>query len=334
MFISIEKSTSKLWDVVIIGGGPGGCQSAIHAACDGLKTLIIERSEIGGQIRQTPLLENLMGYEKGISGASFASAMKEQALRVGACFLFSSVAGLRRESDESPITVALETGENISTRYVVIATGSHWTEITTPGVAACLGNCIFYGPQAIMEDDIWGKTVCVIGGGNSAGQAVVELARKAEHVHVVVRSELKTSQYLTDRIMSSVNISLWEHTNMLRAYADAGRCRVLLDSPKGPLDFSFDRVYLCSGNKPSTGWLAGEVALDESGYILTGKTVNAPSELCTSMYGVFAIGDVRSGTAKRLTSAIGDAGFAISEIFRLQREENSAVQRDCLECHE
>lgn len=307
-------------DLAIVGGGPSGMQAAIYAASEGLRTLVLEKAKVGGQIGQTPLLENFIGYERGVSGAAFAQQMRDQAERLGAEIVKGEAAAIGREGDV--VRLSLADGREVEATAVVLACGSSWRPLEVPGVPrAVRAGLVSYGPEACRRfprDPV--AEVLVIGGGNSAGQAIEDLAHRVGRVYVWARSGLKTSKYLTDRILARPNVKVygpgWELASV-EAVGPGHARAVLAKEGHPPVALDLAGVLACGGQEPNTGWLrGGPVTLDENGGILTGVLAGSPSALGTTVRGVFAAGDVRAGAIRRVGVAIGDGGRAVTEVWR------------------
>jgi thioredoxin reductase (NADPH) len=302
--ITLNKAANKIWDVVVIGGGPSGIQAAIYAASEGLKTLVVERSKVGGQIGQTPLLENFVGHENGISGATFASTMERQAVRMGVQFTSGSVTGANCTDGGLSFDIC---GETIKSQFGVLAVGMSWSKVLAPGVMDAVGKCIHYGPN--MGLDLQDQTVVIVGGGNSAGQTIVEHATCAKQIDVIA-SGLKMSQYLKDRISRLKNVAVNNTSTIKEVDCSTGAPQVKLTCGK---TIYADTMLLCTGGTPNTEWLEGIVDLTEGGLIDVG---NGKHSLETSLPNLFAIGDARKGSIKRIAAAIGDGGEVMTQIWR------------------
>jgi thioredoxin reductase (NADPH) len=313
-----DKATQTVWDVIVVGAGPGGCQAAIYAASEGLKTLVIEKEKIGGQIGQTPLLENLIGFENGISGETFASLMHRQAERLGAKFVFDTVARVERTGEN--LEFALKSGATVKAINGVLAVGQSWNMLDVPGIENALGKCAYYGPSMTVAPDVDGQDVIVIGGGNSAGQSILEYAHRASTVNVLIHSELKTAHYLTDRIHHMANVRVFENTQISSVETGAPNVATVV-GPTGETSVPFETMIVCAGVVPNTHWLSGVVKMKD-GRVLTGAAVGSESPLETSVKGLFAIGDARDGNIQRVAAAIGDGGNVTTGIWKYRRENN------------
>ena len=323
-----EKSN---FDVVIVGAGPAGLAAAVYAASEGLDTLIVEGEAVGGQAGTSALIRNYLGFPSGVGGAELASRAAEQAWLLGATFLFMRrVTGLRRDGDE--IVVNLSCGQDVTAKSVIIATGASYRRLGVPSLEALKGSGVFYGAAVSEARAMRGQEVYVVGAGNSAGQAALHLAKYASRVTLVARGgSLKTSmsRYLIREIENARNVDV----SLRRRVVDGGgRGRlenlVLEDTVSGITEnVPAAGLFVLIGAEPHTGWVPDEIARDEYGYVVTGKDFSRhgyphrgwhverlPLMLETSMPGVFAVGDVRRGSVKRVSSAVGEGSIAIQTI--------------------
>lgn len=308
------------WDIIIIGGGPGGLQAAIAAASEGLKVVVVEKGVLGGQIGQTPKLENSVFANGGISGPEFAAMMTAQALAMNVTFKRGTVFNLKRMNTgllEVRITPPRGTGmEVIDGHLAIVAVGNRWREIDVPGLKAGLQRGdVHFGPVKSINFPGKGGFAAVYGGGPSAGQAILELANNPglRGVHAFMRSNLNMPEYLADRIRQHARVRLVEQTTLAECTLNRGGHGinvVTTRSDKTPVE----ALFLCNGLLPDTEWI--NVMKDEEGRILTGAAAGRSRTLETSLPGVFAIGDCRSGSTPRVGSAIGEGSMAISEIWQ------------------
>jgi len=316
------QASLPFYDLVIVGGGPAGLAAAVYGSSEGLKTLLIEREAPGGQAGTTSRIENYLGFPSGLTGSDLARRALAQARRLGAEILSSQEsASLRR--DDPYRTVVLGDGSEISCQAVVIASGVAYRQLDVPGAAELAGRGVYYGAattEAILYRD---QPVAVIGAGNSAGQAAVHLARYASRVHLFVRGEGiedSMSAYLVDQLRAIETVELHVRCEG-RAFHGADHLEgVTFVTPDGELTVELAAAFVFIGQQPRTGWLEGVVARDERGFILTGPDVHRsagwnldrdPFLLESSIPGVFAAGDVRHESVKRIASAVGEGGMAI-----------------------
>jgi thioredoxin reductase (NADPH) len=301
-----------IWDMVIIGAGPGGMQAAIAASSEGLKTLVLERAKVGGQIGQTPLLENSVFAAGGITGPQFAEMMRSQAVAMGATIQIGEAVGLKLGKKHDK-TVILANGNNVKAHVVILAMGNKWTELDIPGLRQFINSRVFIGPVRAINYNATGRSVLVYGGGPSAGQAVLALANEVNtsKVYHVMRHGFRMPQYLVDRINAHRKVFVLEHhviNNMDKAEDGQVDVELFHDSTPAGVYPTVDAVFMCNGLTPATEWLEGTVERDESGFI----TVD---DLETSMSGVYAIGDCRAGSTPRVGVAIGDGSMAVTKAW-------------------
>jgi thioredoxin reductase (NADPH) len=326
-------------DLIIAGGGPAGLAAAVYAASEGLNVLVIETSAPGGQAGSSSKIENYLGFPTGVSGLELAARATTQAQKFGANMMIARSV-LRLNCDVRPYQVILDCGEKLDARAIVIATGAQYNKLRLENLSAFEGKGVYYGATFIESQLCGGSEVAVVGGGNSAGQAAVFLSQTARKVHMVVRSsELSgtMSRYLIQRLMENPQIEL--HWNTEITALEGGDCleRVtMLNKKTGQSETrEVGHVFVMTGASPRTDWLRGCLALDDKGFILTGRdleTITIPAELPqwplkrgplmleTSLPGVFAVGDVRANNVKRVASAVGEGAISISLVHRALAE--------------
>ena len=303
-------------DVTIIGGGPAGLAAAVYAASEGLSTLVLEREAIGGQAGTSSLIRNYLGFPHGIAGNELAVRAAEQAWLFGVTFHWMRDT-LQIETAADGHRLHLSDGTTVHSRAVIVATGVSWRRLGVPSVEEMVGRGVCYGAAVSEAAAMQGCDVHIVGGGNSAGQAAVHLARYASRVTLVIRDASiasSMSQYLVDQLDHADNI----HVRVNTAVTDVGgRGRVehvtlaaadgrTTTEPSGGL-------FVLIGGEPRTAWLPADIELDPAGYILTGRDLPGSDRLPleTSRPGVFAAGDVRHGSIKRVASAVGEGALAV-----------------------
>ncbi|WP_233488645.1 FAD-dependent oxidoreductase [Blastococcus sp. TF02-9] len=318
-----------LLDVVVVGAGPAGLSAAVYAASEGLRTTVIEPLAMGGQAGTSSLIRNYLGFPRGISGSRLAASAYQQAWSFGASFIWSrSMVGLTSHDGEH--TVHLSDGATVRARTVVAATGAEWRRMEVPGLEAFLGRGFFYGAAVSEARAMAGRTVLVVGGGNSAGQAAVHLARYAERVTVLARHGLAAtmSDYLVQEIAESPTIDVRARVGIV----DAAGGQVLESVVVEDLDsheretLRADAVFALIGSRPASACLGEAVATDRAGFVLTGPDLDGASPgwplarppllLETSVPGVFAAGDVRHGSVKRVASGVGSGAIAVALVHQ------------------
>jgi thioredoxin reductase (NADPH) len=309
-------------DVAIVGAGPAGLAAAVYAASEGLRTVVLEPAVPGGQAGTSSLIRNYLGFPHGVSGEDLTNRALEQAWLFGA-HLVVARAATRLTAAGSARVVRTSGGDEITARAVVLANGVTWRRLGAPSLEALVGAGVFYGASAGEAPVTAGRPVFVVGGGNSAGQAALHLARYARTVTVVVRgSDLRASmsEYLVAEIGKTANIAVRTGTEVVdgggRVRLERLRLRYRASGATEEVDAA--ALFLMIGAVPHTDWLRGSVALDERGFVRTGDDASAewlldrpPMLLETSLPGVFAAGDVRHGSVKRVASAVGEGAVAI-----------------------
>jgi len=332
------------YDIAIVGAGPAGLAAAVYAASEGLTTIVIEREAIGGQAGASSLIRNFLGFPRGIRGAELAQRAWQQAWLLGAKYVLARRAvGLRAQDGTRVIT--LDDGREVTARAVVIATGAQYRRLGVPRIERFEGIGVFYTVGLDVAAALAGKDVIVAGGGNSAGQAVVHLAKRARRVIHVVRGRtlsLTMSAYLAQEILRQPNIELRFETEVVDADGAPALEKVVLKNRKtGACEsIATPALFVMIGAMPHTEWLGGVLERDRNGFILTGDDIaheargafddRPPTLLETSVPRVFAAGDVRYGSTKRIASAIGEAAVAIRvlhEVLRTEAEEEPSVPR-------
>jgi len=317
-----------VYDLVIVGAGPAGLAAAVYGASEGLRTLLLDRHAPGGQAGSSSRIENYLGFPTGVSGSELTRRALTQAQRLGAEFL-SPLEVTAVTIDAGYKRLALADGRELVTRSLVAATGMSYHEHPAPGMAEHTGAGVYYGAATTEAAAFSGRRVLVVGGGNSAGQGAMYLARHAQEVHVVVRRDtlLHTmSQYLIDQIQRTPNIRLRPRTEIGRVEGDGRVERVALTSLDDGLCQveEADALFVFIGTRPRSDWLPSSVLRDNKGFVLTGRDLIAadgyariwkeqrePLPLETSVPGVFAAGDLRAGAMNRVASAVGEGSMVV-----------------------
>jgi thioredoxin reductase (NADPH) len=323
------------YDVVIVGGGPAGLASAVYGGSEGLATILIEEGAPGGQAGTSSRIENYLGFVSGISGGELAHRALQQAKRLGAEIVVTrSICEIRPNG--AGFVVALDAGTEIRARAVVIATGVAWRKLATPGLDACLGRGVFYGASRSEAYSVRGKDIFLIGGGNSAGQAAMFFSSYARSVTILVRGsglERTMSQYLIEQIRTVPNITVETQTTLEGVDGDGRLERIVTRSSLSGTEQKRDAhaLFVFIGADAETAWLPESLERDQHGYIRTGRDIEdwrlerKPYPLETSIPGIFAAGDVRSASVKRVASAVGEGSIVISYIY--QYLESQAVRQ-------
>ena len=320
--MSTELDDGAEFDVAVVGAGPAGLAASVIAASEGLSTLVVERESIGGQAGSSSLIRNYPGFPRGVGGAELAQRAFQQSWVFGTRFLLMrAVVALGQDGER--FVLSLSNDCNVRARSVILATGASYRRLGIPSLDAFTGTGVFYGASVSEGKALAGEDVYVVGGGNSAGQAAMHLSRHARRVTLLVRGpslESSMSSYLIETLGATPNVEI-----RLRAEATGGEGRgrlervTLRDLASGAEStVPAAAVFVLIGARPHTDWLPPEISCDEHGYVLTGSdlTGSTASPLETSIPGVFAVGDVRRQSIKRVSSAVGEGTGAVQHIHR------------------
>ena len=315
------------YDVVIVGGGPAGLTAAVNGASEGLQTGLIEAFAPGGQAGTSTRIENYTGFPFGVSGDELASRALQQAKRLGAEIVVTRrIEGI----DAADLTVTLDGGDALRTRSIVLAMGVEWRRLEVDSVDRFVGSGVYYGAARSDAGLAQGNDVFLIGAGNSAGQAAIFFSNHARSVTLLVRGEslaASMSQYLIEQIATKANIRVETRSEVVAVHGDEQLEAIeVIDRRAGTTSRRDTRaLFVLIGAEAVTDWLPSEIARDEHGFVLTGtdamkagqwKADREPFALETSAPGIFAVGDVRSGSVKRVAAAVGEGGIAIAFVHR------------------
>jgi thioredoxin reductase (NADPH) len=325
---------SEFYDVAVVGAGPAGLGAAVYGASEGLRTVLVEQRATGGQAGQSSRIENYLGFPNGVSGAQLTDRARRQALRFGAELLTTrEVIGLEGGGTTTRL-LRFGDGTAIAAHTVVLATGVSYRRLDAPGLDELTGRGVFYGSAATEAPGCTDEEIYIVGGANSAGQAAVYFAHYARRVHILVRGDDLTrsmSRYLIDQIKEIPNIEVHPHTAVVRGEGAEHLERLTLcDSRTGTTrSVETSWLFVFIGAEPRTDWLDDVIARDQHGFVITGPDLLAegrrpagwtlprdPYHLESSMPGVFAAGDVRADSVKRVASAVGEGAMAVSLIHR------------------
>lgn len=324
-------------DLVIIGAGPSGLAAAVYGASEGLDVLVLESNAPGGQAGSSSKIENYLGFPTGVSGQELATRAYTQAQKFGAQLLIAKGAK-QLTCDRTPYAIEIDNGPRVPARTIIIATGAEYRRLSLESLSQFEGAGVYYGATFVESQLCRGEEVIVVGGGNSAGQAAVFLAQSARRVHLLVRSDglaETMSRYLIRRIEESPTIVLRPQTEIVALEGNGYLERVSWrDNQAGDIEtHNISYVFVMAGAIPNTHWLDGCVALDAKGFIKTGPDLSpddlaaanwplarTPHLLETSLPGVFAVGDVRGGSLKRVASAVGEGSIAVAFVHQVLHE--------------
>jgi len=321
-----------LYDLIVIGAGPAGLAAAVYGASEGLSTLIVEREATGGQAGQSTRIENYLGFPSGLSGAELSRRAVTQARRFGAEFLLTEEVD-SIENHAGVIGVSLTGGTELRAHSVIIATGVSYRRLEVPGADRLTGRGIYYGAAVSETSSVRGESIFIMGAANSAGQAAIHFAAVAQRVTMLVRGSALSasmSYYLAERIQATPNIELRYHSTFEEVCGDEHLEQVVLrDTDSGERRIEpAGALFVFIGAAPRTDWLDGRIARDERGFILAGPDVLTKGEVKdwrpdrdpylmeTSIPGVFAAGDVRLGSGKRVATAVGEGATAVMSIWQ------------------
>jgi thioredoxin reductase (NADPH) len=316
------------FDVVIVGGGPAGLASAVYAASEGLSALVVEREAIGGQAGSSSRIRNYLGFARGVTGSQLAQRAYQQAWAFGAQFLLMrEVNGLKPDGGMYRLDVSGTPA--ILARSIILATGVAYRRLDIEGLGRLSGAGIFYGSSPTEAPQFTGGSVYVVGGGNSAGQAAMHLSRYAGRVTMVVRSATLAStmsRYLIDEIEATDNVDVLYSTQVVDASGEQRLEGLTLQDAAGrKSDVSADALFLLIGARPRADWLPEQIVRDDYGFVVTGRDLSDTTEESlgreplmfeSSLPGVFAVGDVRSRSVKRVASAVGEGSVVVQEVHR------------------
>jgi thioredoxin reductase (NADPH) len=320
MGLDLPLSQEDRFDVAIVGGGPAGIAAAVYAGAEGLSALVIEDQVIGGQAGSSSRIENYLGFPTGISGADLCLRGEIQAMRLGTRFVMprrvKRLSGLPSQGGD--FCIGLEDGEEVRAKAIVIATGVQYRRLPIDGLEHFEGRGIYYAATDLEAKFCRGSEAVIIGGGNSAGQAAMYLSRTADHVHLLVRgSELASSMsaYLSRRLERDPKITLHFGAECTALHGGDRLEAITMTEDGSDTRLETTAVFVMIGAAPCTDWICEEVELDEKGFVKTGPQAHSPSPYATTVPGIFAVGDVRAGSVKRVASSVGEGSVVISAVW-------------------
>ena len=319
--LDLSLSQDEIVDVLIVGAGPSGVAAAVYAGAEGLTALVVEENAIGGQAGTSSRIENYMGFPTGISGADLVWRGEVQAMKFGTRFAMPRRVESLIRQDDGLFCAKLNDAHVVRARSVVVATGVQYRRLPLERLEQFEGNGIYYAATESEARYCRDTDVVVIGGGNSAGQAAMFLSRTANHVHVLVRGEslaASMSDYLSGRLDADPRISVHFCTELSSLVGeDRLECATVRDKRGSTTRrIHTSAVFVMVGAAPNTAWLADLACLDDKGFVLTGQDVGRGSPYETSCDGLFAVGDVRAGSVKRVASSVGEGSVVISQVWR------------------
>ena len=326
------RARLPFYDLAIVGAGPAGLAAALYGSSEGLRTILLEQNAPGGQAGTSSLIENYLGFPAGVSGEDLARRAATQARRFGAEMLAEEVVSLRREDPYRFLRLA--DGSELSCKAVVLTTGVAWRKLDVPGIESLLGVGVYYGAARTEAATYRGQDVCVVGAGNSAGQGALFFSRTARRVTLLVRGESlgkSMSRYLIDRIAATPNIEVLLHVDVKAVRGNGHLAQVVIRDVGSGAERELDEaaMFIFIGARPRTEMVSGWVELDDKGFVLTGPDLasanhgrggwtldRSPFLFETSVPGVFAAGDVRAGSSKRVAAAVGEGSGCVLMVHR------------------
>lgn len=342
--LDVDTSREQMYEIIVVGAGPAGLAAAVYGASEGLATLSLEAVALGGQAGTSSRIENYLGFPAGLSGAELASRALVQADKFGARTTVPQEAvGLRRENDH--FRVILSEGGEVAGRSVIVATGARYRRLNIPRLERFEGVSVHYAATEAEAQMCRGNEVAVVGGGNSAGQAAAFLAERVAKVNLLIRGGdlgKSMSRYLIDRIERTANIELLVHSGVRELMGDGALEGVVVEDNRSGERRTLEAraLFVFIGAEANTDWLKGTVALDERGFVPTGRALDRsaldsqtwsglsrePFMLESTQPGIFAVGDVRSGSVKRVASAVGEGSMAVRFVHQYLAEMSAATE--------
>jgi thioredoxin reductase (NADPH) len=337
-----NKTAKKSWDCLIVGGGPGGLGAAVYAATEGLSTILVDAVALGGQASTSSRIENYLGFPAGVSGSDLTDRAIAQARRFGLRTAVPERAESLR-SEDGRYVVELDSGDELAARTVVLATGASYRQLPVEGLERLNGSGVFYAATLVESRMCGSAAAAVVGGGNSAGQAAIFLSGTVKHVYLLLRGGdlgRGMSSYLVDQIEAIDNIEVLLHTEVREVAGETALDGIVCEENRAAerRDLDVGGLFVFIGADPCTEWLDGALAKDDDGFLLTGVdlevthlggtsgAIGRPAlPLETSLPGVFTVGDGRSGSIKRVASAVGEGSMAVRVIHEYLALQRSAV---------
>jgi thioredoxin reductase (NADPH) len=319
LLLNLQIDETVVFDTLIVGGGPAGVSAAVYAGAEGLTALVIEDVAIGGQAGASSRIENYMGFPTGISGADLVWRGAIQAMKFGTKFAMPHRVTSLSKREDSIFEAVVDDVAKVCARSVVVATGVQYRRLPIIGIEQFEGSGVFYAATEIEARYSRDTEVLVVGAGNSAGQAAMYLARAAKHVHMIVRGTSladSMSDYLSNRLQAHVAITIHYETEITQLHGEERLAKATICTKNAPPRLvNSGAVFVMVGAVPFTSWLSGLVELDAKGFVKTDNTIGAASQFATSCPGVFAVGDVRADSIKRVASSVGEGAVVISNVW-------------------
>ncbi|MGC3936291.1 FAD-dependent oxidoreductase [Roseobacter sp. EG26] len=313
----IETEKENAFDVLIVGAGPAGVAAGVYAGAEGLSALVLEDMAIGGQAGTSSRIENYMGFPTGISGGDLVGRGEVQAMKFGTRFSVPRRATALRQCNEKWFHATLDDAQEVSAKALIVATGVQYRRLPLEGLERLEGAGVYYAATEVEARYCRDSDVAVIGGGNSAGQAAMFLARTTRHVHVLIRGTSlasSMSDYLLQRLNTHPRITIHTRTEVTELHGQETLEKITICDRNSGQDWQLrtSALFVMVGAAPNTDWLSGLIRLDDKGFVLTGTEAGGRTQYETSCPGVFAVGDVRAGSVKRVASAVGEGSVVMS----------------------
>jgi thioredoxin reductase (NADPH) len=325
--MDLDICSQRTYDLLIVGGGPAGVAAAVYAGSEGIEALVIEDTAVGGQAGTSSRIENYMGFPTGISGTDLTFRGQVQAMKFGTRFVMPRRVEALSRRDDGAFCATLDDGDELCARALLVATGVQYRRLPLDKLEALEGAGIFYSATE-MEARFCSQTeAVVIGGGNSAGQAAMYLSRAAAHVHLVVRGgslAASMSSYLSQRLEADPRVTIHYHSEVTALHGDTWLEAIKLKTIDAERRIDTRALFIMIGAAPNTGWLSGLAATDAKGFVLTGAAAGQSDDYATTAPGIFAVGDVRAGSVKRVASAVGDGSVVVSRIWQYLEDTRPA----------
>lgn len=316
--MDLELRCGEEIELLIVGGGPAGVAAAVYAGAEGVEALVIEDVSIGGQAGTSSRIENYMGFPTGISGGDLVWRGQVQAMKFGTRFAMPRRVTKLISRDDGKLCAVIDDETKICARAILVASGVQYRRLPIDGLADYEGNGVYYAATEMEARFCRSTEAVIIGGGNSAGQAAMYLSRTAKHVHLLVRGPSladSMSDYLRHRLDADPRITIHYHARAVACGGDGKLETVTIEQDGARREVASTALFVMVGAAPNTDWLSGLVELDEKGFVKTGRDVEGASTFATSHPSIWAVGDIRSGSVKRVASAVGEGSVVVSAIW-------------------
>jgi thioredoxin reductase (NADPH) len=317
--LDLAICSQRTYDLVIVGGGPAGVAAAVYAGSEGIEALVVEDTAVGGQAGTSSRIENYMGFPTGISGTDLTWRGQVQAMKFGTRFVMPRRVEALSRREDGAYCITLDDGDELCARALLVATGVQYRRLPLANLEELEGAGIFYSATE-MEARFCSRTeAVVIGGGNSAGRAAMYLSRAAAHVHLVVRSGSlaeSMSSYLMQRLEADPRVTIHYHSQVTALHGETWLEGITLKTGDTERRIDTRALFIMIGAAPNTGWLSGLAETDAKGFVLTGAAAGQGDDYATTAAGIFAVGDVRAGSVKRVASAVGEGSVVVSRIWQ------------------